>query len=481
MKTFLIGAFLSLFMVGTAVGSAAGQTAAETPRHPDALTLGELDFSLPEGVETRLSNGIRVFIFEDHDLPLVTLAAYISMGSRYLPPNRHTAFSIYSRLWDEGGAGERSPEEVEEQVAALGMFLSAGASRMMGSVNASMVREDLSAGAELWRDLLLHPRFDTERLDRAKAQLLKDVQGINDDPDRLAGTWFPRLLSGPDSPEGRVHTREGIDAVSREEILALYHGFVRPERSIIGVSGDVVPDEITALLEDLLDGWRGVDEAIDLTPYPWERATRSGVFLLPGDFQQCHIRMGRSVDGLTNLSDDYAHSKLLDFGFGYMRVYYRTREEGLSYGTGTRLVADEDRAKFYAHGSTRTDKVINLIGVVRDEAANLPERPLNADESESARIFMVGVKVQDLETARAVMRTRLGDIIRGRPQDYTERLVAGMQSATTADLAAAAARYTGFGDDTVVLVVGEPEGGAAALEALGLGPVTVLEPVVFGQ
>ncbi|MBC8426762.1 insulinase family protein, partial [bacterium] len=205
--------------------------AADTPRHPDELSLGDLTFTMPEPVEARLSSGLRVMLFENHDLPLVTLSVHISMGNRYLPPERHTAYRVFGRLWDEGGAGERGPDEMDSRVAALGMSLSVGGAARQGYVTAAMAREDLDAGAELWRDLLLHPRFDAARLERAKARLLKDVQGINDNPNRLADTWFWRLLAGPDTPEGRVHTRAGIEAGGRPAVRGLLRRFVRPGRA----------------------------------------------------------------------------------------------------------------------------------------------------------------------------------------------------------------------------------------------------------
>ncbi len=460
----------------------AGSTAqGDTLRDPDELTLEDLNFELPVATEASLSNGLRVMLFENHDLPLVTLSVHITMGNRYLSPDRHTAYRLFSRLWDEGGAGERSPEEMDARVAALGMSLSAGGGAREGYVSASMVREDLDAGAELWRDLLLRPRFDVERLARAKARLLKDVQGINDNPNRLAGTWFWRLLAGPDTPEGRVHARTGIEAVNREEILSLYRAFVRPEQTVVGVSGDVTMDEALVLLEDLLGDWNAEGEAPPLAPYAWERVTRPGVYLLPGDFGQCHVRAGRSIAGLTEVIDDYPDANLIDFALGYLRVYYRTRSEGLSYGTSTRLVADADRGEFYVQGSTRTDKVVDLLRVVREEVEGLAARPLDDTEIASARTFLLGSKIRSMETANDVVRNRLEEVAKGRPSGYLEWLVAGLQGVTPASVAAAAERYVGFGDEPVVVIVGTPDGGADVLAELGWGPVTVLEPVVFGE
>ena len=72
---------------------------------------------------------------------------------------------------------------------------------------------------------------------------------------------------------------------------------------------------------------------------------------------------------------------------------------------------------------------------------------------------------------------KIADRVTGRGADYARRMVAGYQAADEASLAATAARWASFGDEPVVMVLGTPDGGPEALEGLGLGPVTVLEPL----
>ncbi len=457
------------------------QAGAETLRHPDELVLPDLAFEMPVAAETRLANGIRVLVFENHDLPLVSLVAYLPMGTRYLSPDRHPACRAMDRVWDQGGIGDYTPAEVDAKVAALGMSLGAGIGLARAYVQASMVREDLLDGALMWSELLLRPQFSTERLDRAKARLIKDNEGINDDPNRLAEAWFMRLLSGENSPEGHVFTREEIDSVDQQDLQLIYEEFVRPDRVVIGISGDITMTESVALLEPLIGNWQREDDTSVLEPHAWHRTPRSGVFLLPGDFEQCHLRMGLGWPELTDLSVDYPEARLLDFGFGYLRVYYRARTDGLSYGTTTRLVADADRGKFWAFGSTRPEKIVDLITAVREEVMNLRAKPLDEEEIGTARTFILGTKIQSMETARDIVKMRLQEIVLGQPEGYTADLIAGLQAASVESVAAVASRYLDFGENPVVLVVGNPEGGAEALETLGLGPVTVLETVKFGE
>jgi zinc protease len=456
--------------------------AAEMPRHVDALRIESLDFTLPEPVSFTLTNGVRVYLFEDHALPLVALSAQVPMDVRFLPLAERTAFSILSPLWRDGGAGELSPEAVDERVAVLGMELDALGGAGYGQVRAQMAKEDLELGARLARDLFLYPTFAADRLARAQAQEIKDLQGINDDPNALAEFWFSRLLSGPDTPGWRLTQSADIEAVDRDAVLRLFQAFMQPEAVVVGIAGDIELGEARRLMQALFGEWQAAAAATLPAAVPWQRRPVPGVYLLPGDFSQCHVRYGRPVTGLTDRNADYPLARFLDYGVGYNRIYLRTRREGLSYGTTTRLTADAVWAQFLARGSTAPASLPNLIRAICEEVAAVNvDRPLTADEIAGTRTFLLGVELRSLETLSGVVGRRLSDLVTGRGGDYMPRMIAGLQAADAASLAAAAARWVDFGPAPVLLVVGAPEGGTAALEGLGLGPVTVLEPVRFGE
>lgn len=476
----------TLALLALALGAAAAPAhATETPRHPAALTLDELSFALPEPQTFTLENGVRVYLFENHQLPLVALTAQMPMETRFLPLAERMAFRTLGLLWREGGAGPLSPAAVDERVAALGMELAAGAGDGRAQVNALMMKADLDAGAPLWRDLCLHPAFDPARLERAREQLIKDWQGVNDNPDWLAERWFDRLLAGEDTPGWHVVSRADIEAVSREAVERLYRGFLRPEALVIGIAGDIDLAEARRRLQALFGDWQPAAASGEAALPPalvWERNPQPGVYLLPGDFSQCHVRFGRPIDELTDRDPDYPLARLLDYGVGYNRVYLRTRREGLSYGTATRLTADADWGQFFAFGSSAPEDLLDLLRAIREEVAAIGEgRPLTAEEVAGSRTFLLGRELLSLETLSGVVNRRIGDLVTGRGEDFMPRMIAGLQAADAASLAAAAQRWVDFGADPVLLVVGAPEGGAEALAALGLGPVTVLEPVRFGD
>lgn len=450
---------------------------AATPRHPDALDPVRVELTLPTPAEFTLANGLRVILFENHELPLVSLSAGFAMGTRYLEPAEYPALDALEALWGAGGAGERGPEDFDAAVSALGLELEPKVSGGCALLNALMLAEDLEAGARLWRDLLLAPAFDEERIARTRAQMIKELQGLADEPWQLVATYYERLLSGPESPQGRIASREEIEAIDGDALRTLYQRFLGGGTLVLGVHGDVTEPQIRALLEGLVGTWTGAGREATPVARLAPRVTRPGVFVFPGEFSQCHLRMGRPIPDLTDTSPEVSLARMLSYGLGYLRVFMRTRAEGLSYGTTTLLSQDADRGQFWAMGNTRPEGILPLIRAVREETAALPDRPLTAEEVESIRLFMLGSALSVQESPSYFLESQIADRVTGRGADYARRMVAGYQAADEASLAATAARWASFGDEPVVMVLGTPDGGPEALEGLGLGPVTVLEPL----
>ena len=95
----LVGAGLTV-MLAAALGSSAlaakkakkqkeqaVPTGQKIPAHPTELQYGPLNFEVPEGARYRneLSNGIVVYVAEDHALPLVSVTITLRAGS-FLDP-----------------------------------------------------------------------------------------------------------------------------------------------------------------------------------------------------------------------------------------------------------------------------------------------------------------------------------------------------------------------------------------------------------
>ncbi|MCY3018123.1 MAG: hypothetical protein NTW87_03705, partial [Planctomycetota bacterium] len=99
---------------------------------------------------------------------------------------------------------------------------------------------------------------------------------------------------------------------------------------------------------------------------PSKPVAKSGLslYLLRGNYEQSQVRVGRLIPDLTDQSPDYAAATILSFGLGYERVFYRVREEGLTYGATMMLNVGEERSGLRGFGSCRGDATVPLLRAI---------------------------------------------------------------------------------------------------------------------
>jgi predicted Zn-dependent peptidase len=454
---------------------------ADTARHPHELKPAPLEFT-PLAVERdTLACGIPVLLYENHDLPICDLTIQFHMGTRYLPREDHTASGLLGALWRDGGTATIRPDSLDELLTALDASMYASTDDRTGQVSLSLSSEDLERAVPLWREVVLHPAFNDDRLVRAKANRLKELQEINNDPSAIAFQRFNWLIMGREHPSSHLETRAEIEGVTVEDLRRLHARFVRPKNAVLGVSGDFNRTEMLALLNRLCRDWSAPGPSTPPVLQVWTPHPEPGVYLLRGDYEQSQVRLGRVIRDLDDDSPDYAVAQILSYALGWTRVFYRVRAEGLSYGAGVMLNVGEKVSTLQGLGSGRGDATIPLLRAMLEETQGIETRPFTKEELESSRVFQVGGEISSSETSAALISRKVGAVMRGRPDDFHERHLQRLLEATQEDLQRAAERYVIPADSMVVFVLGDPAKFGEPLDSLGLGPVRELAPVKFGE
>ena len=164
------------------------------PIHPDQLQYPVLDFQLPEVETIVLANGIRLYLKEDKELPLVQMTAMLGSGAMTTPADKSGFASLFGSTWRTGGAGERSPEELDEYLDHLAADLSASLGAYTAQLNLSLRAEDLEYGVAVLGDLLRRPTFAQERLELARLQAQEQLRRQNDRPGSISRRLLMALM-----------------------------------------------------------------------------------------------------------------------------------------------------------------------------------------------------------------------------------------------------------------------------------------------
>ena len=103
---------------------------------------------------------------------------------------------------------------------------------------------------DLLRLAMTEPRFDPEPVERVRSQILADLRRREADPDYLASrAWFAAAFPG--HPYGRPSrgTPESIAAIAVDDCRAFVARHLARDRLVVGVAGDITPEELAPLLD----------------------------------------------------------------------------------------------------------------------------------------------------------------------------------------------------------------------------------------
>jgi zinc protease len=467
----------------TAVALAIGTTlvGAQAPQRPDrskppavgpapALRLGT-----PQ--KATLANGLRVWVLEQHAVPLVQLNVLVLSGASADPAGKFGAGSLAAAMLDEG-AGGRAALELADQVEFLGAALATTAGFDSSAVRMSTPVARLAEALPLLADVTIRPDFPQAELERLRAERLTAFVQARDDPQSLAGLAFPRLVFGPTHRYGTSAT--GTEATTRgltlDDLRGFHRAHYRPDNAVLIAVGDVTPATLLPLVEKSFGAWKGdgPKPAAAAVPQAPQVAKRQ-VFLVdkPGA-PQSQVRVGWV--GVPRSTPDYFPLQVLNTILGgsfTSRLNQNLREtHGYSYGAFSTFDMRLSAGPFYAMAGVQTDKTAEALKEFFVELNGML-KPIAAEEVEKAKNYVALGFPGEFETNSEVAARLEQLVVFGLPDDYFSQYVPRIQAVTPADVARVAKAYL-QPDRFQVMVVGDRAAVAGPIEAAGFAPITVV-------
>lgn len=489
-----------------AAAQTAGSSSAPIPDRPEELVYPDFVFETPDGAQYRrdLAGGIPMIIVEDRTLPLIRLSVTLRIGDFLDPADRIGLASLTAAMMRDGGAGDRTPEEFDERIEFLAATISTSSGNTEARAALSTITPVFEESLDLFFEVLRNPRFDAERFEIRKRNVLEDLKQRNDDADDLLNREWALLLYGEDHHLGRQLTTAPLEALTPDDLRAFHRRYWRPEHMVFAASGDVDADALAAMIEERLADWPEADEtAADFEWPPTGETARPapGIYHLEKDIPQGKVRIGH----LSPRWDDWenperAAIQVMDHILGASgftsRLMQRIRsDEGLAYGAGGRFGFNPLGPSGYTLGyQSKSETVALAAAIALEEVRRIREEPVSAEELALAKTSLTESFPRRFETARARASLFANDVFLGRSHDYWARWREQVEAVTPEAVLAAARKYL-EPERMVMLVVGvwedieggDPEGRASMAEILGgtvehlpqRDPLT-LEPIPSG-
>lgn len=411
-------------------------------------------FHFPDVATKTLPNGLRVFVVHDSSEPAVAVHLVIlTAGTIKDQPAMPGVAQMTADMLTQG-TQKRSATEIAEAVDFLGASLNASAGPDSTDVGLSVVKKDLATGLDLMSDVVLHPTFQAEELDRRREQLLSNLDVQYSDPDYLASSVFARVLYGGSPyglpPEG---TPAVIKQLSRDGLAKFHDANYAPNHSLLAFAGDITPEEAFAAAEKYFGSWPKSDVADAPPPAP---AAPSGIhfwLIDKPDAVQTQIRVGSL--GIKRADPDFVPLVVTNriFGGGYnSRLNTEVRvKKGLTYGAYSSFNAHRYAGSFSVGTYTRTEATADALKLVIDLIAKMSAGDVTPKEMDFARDYLAGVYPIQSETADQVAGRVLTVAAYGLPADYNSTYPARIRAVNAPQVKSMSAKYLSAANLDIVL------------------------------
>lgn len=413
----------------------------------------------------QLSNGLTVLLIEDRSLPFVNGRIYLRAGSIYEPDDKVGLSGIFSAVMRTGGAGERTPDQVDETLETLAASVSVSTDNLFTSVAFNTLTENLDQVLQIWADVLLRPRFAQDRVDLEKGRALEAIRRRNDQPTQIAVREFVRRIN-EGHPAGRISSTASIQSITRDDLLAFHQRFFKPNGAVLAVTGDFNTQEMVARLERTLQGWARGEVSLPTFAPP---SPKPSIYFVQKETNQSVIYMGNPT--VTAFAPGYSEldlaSRVLGDGFN-SRLFLEVRtKRGLAYATGGAQTQGFGwPGFFYGASISRVEKTAEVIELMLAQFRDLRERPVSQEELELFRNNILNAEVFRFTSKQAVAERIARTQLLGLPDDYYEQYVRQIQAATPADLQRVMQQYV-RPEQFVIVVVGDRRQFDKPLSSLG--------------
>ena len=456
---------------------------AQTPKHYTDLEFPLLaEISLPEYERYELTNGMVVYLMEDHQLPLVKGSALIKTGSRLEPAPKVGLAQTTGSLMRLGGTQQHSANEINQLLEQRAARVEVGIGTSSGRAGINTLSEDFETVFNLFSEELQEPAFSPQLLGFIKNQQQGGIDRRNDDPGSIASRELGKLIYGEDSPYARTIEYETIDNITRDDVVAFYEQYVRPENIILGVVGDFEPNTMKSLIENTLGKWQPNTPEPEINIPSAQQKQGQGVFFVnQPQLNQSNVLLGH-LGGKFD-SPDYPALSVVNGllnGFGGRLFNDLRSRKGLAYTVYGFWSAGYDYpGVFIAGGQTASQTTVKFITSLLDEIKRVQTTAISSDELDYAKESILNSFVFKFENPSQTLSRLTTYEYYGYPQDFIFEYQKGVKATTIEDVQRVAQEYL-KPENIVTLVVGNEEEINPPLSQLGQ-TVKSIDVTIQGQ
>ncbi len=389
----------------------------------------------------RLSNGLRVFVRENHQLPLVALRA-VSLAGLRAETRANNGINHLTSLLLTKGTQHRNAREIAEMTESLSGHIDGFAGKNLLGLQASFLSEKIVEGLDLFLDLLRNPAFSEEEIAIEKGHTLT---AIRNEEDSLVHLTMKNFLSTlyPRHPYGfsTLGTAATVRSLRRRDLEKFHQRVVHPGNLVLSVVGDVVADDLRVRFEEKLSSWKAKTGRTPAPALPEAPQKPLSITKLK-DKHQAHIVYGFLGTHLRH-PDRYPLEVMNNVLAGQGgRLFLELRDkQGLAYAISSSTQEGIEPGYVSVYMGTDPVKLDTALAGIQSELEKIRADLVTEEELDRAKRFIIGNYELDLQKNESIASLLAFYAIYGNAPEEAFRLPERIQAVTRQDILRVARKY----------------------------------------
>jgi zinc protease len=425
---------------------------------------------LPEPEIYTLPNGLKVYMLEDHELPLVSGTAIIRTGNLFDPDDKRGLAELTGSVLRAGGTKTKTGDQIDVQLENIAASVESSIGESSGSMSFSCLKENTDEVMSVFRDFMTAPEFRQDKVDLAKMQLRSSISRRNDDANGILSHEFASIVYGRDNSYGWDINYEHVSRIQRQDLIDFYRRYYFPANIIMGIYGDFSIADMKARLGKLFGDWDYRQPPIPKFPEVTAKPA-PGVFLAEkSDVTQTFFNIGH-LGGILRDKDFPALAVAADIlGGGFSsRLFQRVRTKlGYAYSIGASWGANYGHPGLFAiSGSTQSRYTVATIKASLEELNRIRTTDVTDAELRTAKDTVLNGFVFFFDRPSKTLNRMLVYAYYGYPKDFIFDYQKALGAVTKAEVMRVAQKYFKPRDLTIV-AVGNPKEFETPITELGM-------------
>ncbi len=352
--------------------------------------------------KTTLDNGLRLITSTMPHTRSVCITIFIGTGSRYEAETEAGVSHFIEHLLFKGSNKWPTAREISGAIEGVGGIINGGTDKELTVYWCKVAQPHFQLALDVLTDMLLHPRFDPQDIERERHVIIEEINMSKDSPAQRVNMLIDELL-WPGHPLGRdiAGSKESVAAITKDTMLNYLQGQYLPDDTVVAIAGNIEHQEMVTAVSQAIGSWTNQQPRLGYSPYKPKKARR--LQIETKDSEQAHLCL--ALPGLPLLHPKRFNLDLLNVILGEgmsSRLFVEIRDKlGLVYSIHSYVEHFLDTGSVTIYAGVEPKNLETVIKAILEQLDKLKEQ-IPESELSKAKELSKGHLILRMEDSRNV-------------------------------------------------------------------------------